>query len=315
MQKSRTKGVIACRDYCNDLTTTPVSPGFLINGDAFWWCTGWIRFNKANGLAMPTPAQVSQGPFVVETAKLSGDGELESGTTITVINKHFMDALFRLMPGAAGASIWNGSTRCQRCRRYYDENYHDFIEEPGTFEEMCTFVDQAFVCWTYECYYDDLVKMFQENETSGKKISPQNLNGKWLVQGSSVRYDGWTEDGKREFNRLVEYLRTCIQKTGENNVIDVPQVEWRSAETDGRQVKVITGTVQKKASAEFRDMFKKRWDAEFLSNLMKNGGKRYRQSNQSKDQPLVGLDLASDFLDVSNVLPGTCWNGKRRKTG
>lgn len=136
-----------------------------------------------------------------ETPKLMRLGRISG------INEIFLESIFRLMPAIVGVTIWKGKKRCGR-----DPAYTMNEVPKGTFQELVTVSDMAFLVWGY-CNYIDDIKLAPVTTTSNESEVLANINGKFTQPGATNRYAGWSQEGQDLYNNTHRVIKAQLNSS------------------------------------------------------------------------------------------------------
>ena len=188
----------------------------------------WFTRLRGEGRSLPNLDDICVGPvlrsiLVRDSGSGGYDGKYDSD--YLGINSWFMEMLFELMPALVGKNIWKGTARCGRNPKYRNGDV-----PIGSFEELVTTSDMAFLVWAFENYYTiaetvDLLKF--EN---GRQVETElGVSPKWTRQAAR-RYDGWSPQGKERWNYYMKDMKLRME-SGNPSIGELKErfsTEWKA---------------------------------------------------------------------------------------
>lgn len=148
---------------------------------------------EANGHNVPNLTDVTMGPL---SRKVSEDGMLLND--ISGVNQIFMDALFFLMKAVTGGNVWRGTNRCGR-----QPVYSLGRMRVGTFSEMVTLSDMAFLIWVFENFYQSVLSELENEKRALDKLEQMNVVAPKWTQLGHRKFGGWSDSGKLRWNEIM----------------------------------------------------------------------------------------------------------------
>ena len=104
------------------------------------------------------------------------------------MNQPYMEAVFTLLPCMIGENRWEQLGK----------------ESQGNFDAMVTRSDEALLMWAMDCYWN-VVAINKAIELVSEK-RPLN-SPMYISEGNSTRKNqGWTEDGKKKYNKYMKMV-------------------------------------------------------------------------------------------------------------